>query len=387
MILDFIIIMGFAFLIFLNIFLYKKKNQPSRFLIAIFSVIGIHLLNEYADLHEYSVLLYLSDLIVDGGELLLGPLILYYVSALLNVVKTNKIKFYYWFIPYIIHFVAITIPVLHYGFGIDILVEYVDWIAKYWEELYVIENLYFVGVIGLCIQKILRFEPRIKAFYSNISDKNLIWAKQMLLCLIGYQVINLSISAWILCVEPLHFEEDYLLTINIIIICFYLGYNGLFQTRIFLPEFLIPEDGLYPQEIQKSIPDVKTKVETIKEIESKPEPEPKPDSGLTQKIQHCLNVDKLYLNQNLNLRDLANALFIKEKVLSTHINQELNTSFYELINYSRVEEFKSQIKTNHNLTVMGVANTCGFKSKTSFYRIFKKATGQTPAQYQKSILK
>ena len=369
--LDFIIITGFAVTIFINIFLYKKKGQSNTFLILIFSFIGLSLLNEYASLHDQDGLLYITDLITEGGSYLLAPFIYFYISSLLHPVEVRSTGFMLLFVPYVVHFLLVSLPVLHDGFGLDWMLGYAHVIEKNWEIFYVVESLFFLMLVILAFQEIVKYEARIKAFYSDLSRRNLVWAKQMLICLVIYQVINLSLSAYILLVAPLNFEEDYLLTLNVVIICFYLGYNGLFQTQIFLPNFLL--------EGEKKEPLSTDQISKAKNISVEE------DEKLSDKIEHSLKVEKLYLNEDLTLRDLAEAVALKEKDLSIYINQHLGSSFYELINRYRVQEFKEQIKTNTHLTIMGVANSCGFKSKTSFYRIFKKATGLTPAQYQKEV--
>ncbi|MCG8329989.1 MAG: helix-turn-helix domain-containing protein [Chitinophagales bacterium] len=368
--LDFIIITGFAVTIFINIFLSKKKGQSNTFLMLIFSFIGLSLLNEYASLHDQDGLLYVTDLITEGGSYLLAPFIYFYISSLLHPVEVRSVGFISLFVPYVVHFLLVSLPVLHNGFGLDWMLGYAHVIEKNWELFYVVESLFFLMLVILAFQEIVKYEARIKAFYSDLSRRNLIWAKQMLACLVIYQVINLSLSAYILLIAPLNFEEDYLLTFNVVIICFYLGYNGLFQTQIFLPNFLLEEEKIESSSIAEASKAKKTPVE---------------NEVLSDKIEHSLKVEKLYLNEDLTLRDLAEAVALKEKDLSIYINQHLGSSFYELINSYRVQEFKEQIKTNTHLTVMGVANSCGFKSKTSFYRIFKKATGLTPAQYQKEV--
>lgn len=40
-----------------------------------------------------------------------------------------------------------------------------------------------------------------------------------------------------------------------------------------------------------------------------------------------------------------------------------------------------------NFSILGIASDCGFNSKASFNRVFKKITGSTPSAYIKSISK
>jgi AraC-like DNA-binding protein len=65
------------------------------------------------------------------------------------------------------------------------------------------------------------------------------------------------------------------------------------------------------------------------------------------------------------------------------INQREGKHFYDFVNTYRIEEFKEMIAARKNLqfTLLSIALDCGFSSKTSFNRYFKKATGQTPSEY------
>jgi len=59
------------------------------------------------------------------------------------------------------------------------------------------------------------------------------------------------------------------------------------------------------------------------------------------------------------------------------------TNFFDFINRYRIEEFKIQsiLKANNHLSIMGIAYNCGFNSKASFYRAFKKFEGISPTDY------
>lgn len=97
--------------------------------------------------------------------------------------------------------------------------------------------------------------------------------------------------------------------------------------------------------------------------------------------------NKLYLNQELTLRLLAQQLNMNEKKLSLWINQFTKSNFYNLINRYRVEEFKAQLSDpeNKNYSLLGIAQNSGFRNKSTFYKAFKDLEGITPNEYKKSL--
>jgi len=104
---------------------------------------------------------------------------------------------------------------------------------------------------------------------------------------------------------------------------------------------------------------------------------------LLEKLEYVLNQSRPYLNQDLSLADLAKLVGSTDKKLSTLLNQNMHTSFYDYINSFRLADFKKGVadgKLEH-LSIVGLALQCGFKSKSSFYRTFKKETGMSPSQY------
>ena len=96
---------------------------------------------------------------------------------------------------------------------------------------------------------------------------------------------------------------------------------------------------------------------------------------------------KLYENLELSLNDLANQLQVHPNVLSQVINMQEGMTFFDYINFHRVEAFKKMVKQpeNQKFTLLGLAYDAGFNSKTSFNRNFKKATGFAPSDYLKQL--
>lgn len=101
-----------------------------------------------------------------------------------------------------------------------------------------------------------------------------------------------------------------------------------------------------------------------------------------------LIVDKeLFLNPNFTLEDAAKELKITKHILSQYVNEILGKSFSSLIREYRVEKAKQLLATESNYTIESLGYDSGFNSKSTFFTAFKKITGSTPAEYQKSQLK
>ncbi|MBS1486070.1 MAG: helix-turn-helix transcriptional regulator [Bacteroidetes bacterium] len=107
------------------------------------------------------------------------------------------------------------------------------------------------------------------------------------------------------------------------------------------------------------------------------------------KVRHVLHDQQLYLKNDLTLTQLSVAVGISRHQLSQAINSCYTGNFFDLINDYRVEAFKqfaSQPSKKH-LSLLGIAQEAGFNSKASFYSVFKKKTGMTPAEYLESTSK
>ena len=95
--------------------------------------------------------------------------------------------------------------------------------------------------------------------------------------------------------------------------------------------------------------------------------------------------DKLYLNSDLTLNDLADFIKISPNYVSQVINEELNQNFFDFVNAYRVEEARKQLTdpAKNHLSVLGIAEESGFKAKSTFNKVFKELTDTTPSQYRK----
>lgn len=94
--------------------------------------------------------------------------------------------------------------------------------------------------------------------------------------------------------------------------------------------------------------------------------------------------EKLYLEPSLTLTDLSKSLGVNSSILSYVINNGFGKNFNDFINEFRIAEVKEKLKTANDSTLLGIAFDCGFNSKATFNRAFKKFTGFSPKEFQEN---
>lgn len=107
------------------------------------------------------------------------------------------------------------------------------------------------------------------------------------------------------------------------------------------------------------------------------------EEDLFQRLDHLIMVNEVFLNPNLSLKEVSDLLHTNTKYLSQVINTRSGQNFHRYINEYRVNHLKEKLKDPNlrHLTLHGIALQCGFNSKSTFYKVFKEITGQTPKEY------
>jgi AraC-like DNA-binding protein len=102
-------------------------------------------------------------------------------------------------------------------------------------------------------------------------------------------------------------------------------------------------------------------------------------------LEKAMDHEQLYLNSNLTLRSLADAIELHPNKLSWLLNEHVGKNFNEYVNSYRLEAFKTKALNpeNGHLTLLGIAYESGFNSKSVFNQFFKESTGTTPRQWLK----
>lgn len=111
---------------------------------------------------------------------------------------------------------------------------------------------------------------------------------------------------------------------------------------------------------------------------------PQKKDDIVVKTIALMEEEKLYLQSELTLQDLADKLKVPSYLVTQAINEGLKKNFYDLVNGYRVEEAKRLLLApgSRNSKILTVGLDAGFNSKTTFNTVFKKFTGLTPSEFK-----
>ncbi|MCE3603218.1 helix-turn-helix transcriptional regulator [Massilia sp. P8910] len=125
-----------------------------------------------------------------------------------------------------------------------------------------------------------------------------------------------------------------------------------------------------------------------------PEPAPRyankrlsePDrASFLDALKRCMEVDQVYRNGELTLDELAALLAMTPHELSQLINDACGVNLQEYLNRYRVDALKLALHApdQASVSILDLALACGFNSKTTLNRAFKKQTGLTPSEFRR----
>ena len=108
---------------------------------------------------------------------------------------------------------------------------------------------------------------------------------------------------------------------------------------------------------------------------------------IKNKVINAFETSKVYLDHELSLTTLAKSLETNTSYLSKAINDIYGKNFNAVINEFRIKEVLNAFENKEHLqlTIFGIAQKSGYKSKASFNRVFKIHTGVTPKVYIQNL--
>ena len=95
-------------------------------------------------------------------------------------------------------------------------------------------------------------------------------------------------------------------------------------------------------------------------------------------FRKLMEADRIYLDPDINIIQVAEKLNIGRTMLSTLINKNFGKNFRTLINEYRIEYSKKFMAENLSLTQEQIAFKCGFNDASAFSHKFKEIVGMPP---------
>lgn len=237
---------------------------------------------------------------------------------------------------------------------------------------------------ALSVVKLWKYKNLIKSEFSYLEKINLNW--------LSYLIAGMTIIFF----AVIFVGNDRIIYSLVVGFVFFIGYFGIKQVGIFtghIPVSIAEEN--------KNLVESEFIFESKSNNEKLPLSDGEPEVKGLKYLKSTLNEDtalriyndlnkimlteKLYQNAELKLDDLAEALNVLPNHLSQVINSIENKNFYDYVNQLRIDDFIKMISMpgTQKFTLLSLAFECGFNSKTSFNRNFKKVTGLTPSEYLK----
>ena len=110
---------------------------------------------------------------------------------------------------------------------------------------------------------------------------------------------------------------------------------------------------------------------------------PKESIILKKKLDVLMKKEKLFLQGDLTLTDVAGRLETSRNNISWLLNNYYNLTFNDFINSYRIKEFIRKIEEGQHLshTILAISIDVGFNSKSTFNKAFKHKMGDTPSSF------
>ena len=361
---------GVIITFFLAVLLITKKNKslPDWILSIWLIIIGIHLLLYYLFITEK----YLDFPFFLGFDrpipLLHGPLLYLYTASSAGQLKNKSIALH--FLPWLLaHFLLISFLVLpvtekvevykNSGRGYETISDILVWTI-------IVSGIVYVA---LSLKLLNNHKRNIEQKFSNTVKINLAWLRYLIFG-VGF--------IWVMVM----FTEDVFVFLSVVLFVISLGYFGIKQVGIFTHHEHINVE--MNTAIEKKIVSENSEPD-LPEIKKYQKSGLNPETALEihQRLLVTMKSEMLFRNAELTLPELAQKIDVNPNILSQVINSQTGKNFYDYINSLRIEDFKMVAldPENQKYSLLGLAMQCGFNSKTSFNRNFKKATGLSPTEY------
>jgi AraC-like DNA-binding protein len=132
-------------------------------------------------------------------------------------------------------------------------------------------------------------------------------------------------------------------------------------------------EGVPPSSLDEKLPEIQ------------PSGEPNHDPSVFARVEQALHQEALYTEPRLTRAELAAAANLDERQVSKAIRQATGQNFNDYVNTLRLQDVCAMLERvstgQSRATMLEIAYTAGFSSKSVFNAAFKRAFGQTPTAW------
>lgn len=247
-----------------------------------------------------------------------------------------------------------------------------------------LQNISIIIYLLLSIRFYKQYKQYVTYEFSFADVANLNWLRNFL---IAFGIITvLPLLQEILQLFPVFQNLDYIGSwyyfLAFAVVVYYIAINGFnaivvpLRKLLFEPKLLLQ----YYQPLLLAAPQTKTEEAQYELVEQQTNTELE---NWKQKITSLMQNEKLYEDAELTLSQFAKQLSTNTSVLSKIINTGFQMNFNDFVNQYRISSMMEKLKAGEqkNQTLLGIAFDCGFNSKATFNRAFKKQTGLSPKEW------
>jgi AraC-like DNA-binding protein len=374
---------------FLASLLFSKRNKQTadKILSMWFGLIGLHTFIYFA----YNELGLQNVIVINinaGFPFLQGPFLYFYVDMLTSSRARLRPTYALHGLPYLI-FVGYQFFFLNF-FGAS---EPGRQVVVHIFSLPAIFNLFLLASVPFYITWSLwllkDYRLRLLNSFSTIDRINLNWLRYLIT---GLGLLWLIVMAVFVYMKMSGVSQasgvTHWIFVAITLFVYATGYFGFKQSTVFSDIADEPAHFASPPDTTEGVSESKAEIIPAAKYQK---------SGLRQEeaqkmfdsLVKYMESAQPYLDDQLTLSQLAADLNISVNNLSQIINEYYQQNFFDFVNGYRIEAVKSKLqKPDYDAySLLAIAYECGFGSKSSFNRIFKNITGQTPTQYKKNLQK
>ncbi|MDR6879568.1 helix-turn-helix domain-containing protein [Bacillus sp. 3255] len=99
-------------------------------------------------------------------------------------------------------------------------------------------------------------------------------------------------------------------------------------------------------------------------------------------IEYVLTMTETQYSEDISLDLIAEKLDMSSAYLSVYIKEKTGANFSEHMNRVRIQKAK-ELLVGSDLSIQNIGEQIGYRNGTSFIRMFKKMTGETPGEFRR----